>query len=162
MERRMNKPITFNETIHCPSCCIDHEYSCRNIQYIIMMQKVPRPPFKWAILHFYVTPLTTILHLGMSTISPPAITTNTGDGKAKKARVKMESTGAEGEKDKPFKCDLCPKRYARRDYLERHLLNRMPFIPSACSSFAPHPPDSLNLRLKTRRSDIKDKKRADE
>ena len=147
MERRMNRPITFNETIHCPSCCIDHEYSCRNIQYsyIMMMQKVPRPPFKWAILHFYVTPLPTILHLGMSTVSPPAINTGTGDGIAKKARVKMELSGAEGEKDKPFKCDLCVKRYARRDYLDRHLLNRMPFIPSTCSSFAPHPPIHLTL-----------------
>ena len=43
-----------------------------------------------------------------------------GDGKVK---VKKESI--DGEKDKPFRCDVCPKRYARRDYLDRHLLNRM-------------------------------------
>ena len=61
----------------------------------------------------------------MSTISPPAGTTGTEGGKGKKVRVKKESTGEEGEKDKPYKCDICVKRYARRDYLERHLLNRM-------------------------------------
>ena len=61
----------------------------------------------------------------MSTISPPAPTTGTEGGKRKKVRVKKESIGEEGEKDKPYKCDICVKRYARRDYLERHLLNRM-------------------------------------
>jgi len=58
-------------------------------------------------------------------VSPPAVTTGTEGGKGKKVRVKKESIGEEGEKDKPYKCDICVKRYARRDYLERHLLNRM-------------------------------------
>jgi len=61
----------------------------------------------------------------MSTLSPPAVTTGAEGGKSKKVRVKKESTGEEGEKDKPYKCNICVKRYARRDYLERHLLNRM-------------------------------------
>ena len=64
----------------------------------------------------------------MSTTSPPAGTTGTGGGKGKKVRVKKESIGEEGEKDKPYKCDICVKRYARRDYLERHLLNRMSLV----------------------------------
>jgi uncharacterized Zn-finger protein len=57
----------------------------------------------------------------MSTISPDA---GPSKDKGKKVRVKKESIGGE-EKDKPYTCDVCPKRYARRDYLERHLLNRM-------------------------------------
>lgn len=61
----------------------------------------------------------------MSTISPPAVTTGTEGGKGKQAKVKKESTEEEGEKDKPYQCERCVKRYSRRDYLERHLLNRM-------------------------------------
>jgi hypothetical protein len=38
---------------------------------------------------------------------------------------KMEGDG----KERPYMCDKCPKAYARRDYLERHLLNRKSFLP---------------------------------
>ena len=55
-----------------------------------------------------------------------------GNGKATvkdkskvKSDAKIKKESIDGEKDKPFRCDVCPKRYARRDYLDRHLLNRM-------------------------------------
>jgi uncharacterized Zn-finger protein len=58
----------------------------------------------------------------MSSVSPHTTT------EAAIKRVKSEPEEDGKGKSKQFQCEKCGKRYARRDYLERHALNRMSFF----------------------------------
>lgn len=44
------------------------------------------------------------------------------------------STTSQDHDGRVFVCDRCPKRYARRDYLERHILNRELPLPQDLQS----------------------------
>lgn len=85
------------------------------------------PPLLLTTLSFPTLPYRT---KPMSSISPGTDAGNrpsTAGGSSKVKRIKKEPSEGrqEKEKEKVFECDKCPKKYARRDYLERHLLNRM-------------------------------------
>lgn len=85
------------------------------------------------ISHHIRTPYSIRMSTSQHSLSPN-IDADVGNGKAKvkdkskvkgDGKVKVKKESIDEEKDKPFRCDVCPKRYARRDYLDRHLLNRM-------------------------------------